>query len=76
MDTPKTSAAARKHTTPIGLVGLGLMGQGIATCLLAYGFRVIAYSRTPGRFDESLGHISRALKEMVNRKVLDFLQQS
>lgn len=52
---------------PIGLVGLGLMGQGIATCLLAYGHRVIAYNRTASRARASLPHIAEALGEMVDR---------
>ena len=33
----------------IGLVGLGLMGQGISSCLIANGFNLIAYSRTTAR---------------------------
>ena len=31
---------------PIGVVGLGLMGRGIAACLLGHGFQVIGYNRT------------------------------
>ncbi len=52
---------------PVGLIGLGLMGQGIATCLLAYGFRVIAYNRTASRAEESLDHIEESLREMARR---------
>ena len=33
---------------PVGLIGLGLMGRGIATCLLSHGLEVIAYNRTAG----------------------------
>lgn len=51
----------------VGLVGLGLMGQGIATCLLAYGFRVIAWNRTVSRAGASLDHIDGSLNEMARR---------
>jgi len=54
----------------VGLVGLGLMGQGIATCLLAHGFHVVAYSRSRRREQESLEHIAASLREMVRRKVI------
>jgi 3-hydroxybutyryl-CoA dehydrogenase len=53
---------------PVGLIGLGLMGQGIATCLLSHGFRVVAYNRTAKRAEASIAHIDGALKEMVRRK--------
>ena len=43
----------------IGLVGLGLMGQGICSCLIANGFHVIAYSRTAAREQEAVTHIAR-----------------
>ncbi|MEN8202247.1 MAG: 3-hydroxyacyl-CoA dehydrogenase family protein [Bacteroidota bacterium] len=51
----------------IGLVGLGLMGQGIATCLVAYGFNVVAYSRTASREQEAISHIRESLKKLVDR---------
>jgi 3-hydroxybutyryl-CoA dehydrogenase len=54
---------------PVGLVGLGLMGQGIATCLLAHGFRVLAYNRTASRARASRAHIGRSLEEMVRRRL-------
>jgi 3-hydroxybutyryl-CoA dehydrogenase len=55
---------------PVGLIGLGLMGQGIATCLLAHGFEVVAYNRTASRAQASLEHIGEALKETVRRKLV------
>jgi 3-hydroxybutyryl-CoA dehydrogenase len=54
---------------PVGLVGLGLMGQGIATCFLAHGFKVIAYNRTASRAKASIAHVGSSLKEMVRRKL-------
>ncbi len=51
----------------IGIIGLGLMGQGIASCFIRYGFDVIAYSRTPARERETLNHISGSLRKLIDR---------
>ena len=50
---------------PVGLIGLGLMGRGIATCLLSHGLEVIAYNRTAARARASIGHIQTALDELI-----------
>jgi len=55
---------------PIGLIGLGLMGRGIAGCLLARGLKVVAYNRTARRARQALKHIDESLAELVERKVL------
>lgn len=55
----------------IGLVGLGLMGQGISACLVAYGFEVIAYSRTEARKGETLKHIEQSLRKLIERGIID-----
>jgi 3-hydroxybutyryl-CoA dehydrogenase len=55
---------------PVGLIGLGLMGRGIATCLLAHGMEVIAYNRTAARGPECIRHIDRALRELARRGVM------
>ncbi len=54
----------------VGLVGLGLMGRGIATCLLAHGFSVVGYNRTAKRAKESVHHVAEALEELVRKKVV------
>ena len=54
----------------IGLVGLGLMGQGIASCLVRYGFDVIAYSRTAAREQETLNHITGSFKKLLDRNLI------
>src|SRR5690349_11038672 len=53
----------------VGIVGLGLLGRGIATCLLAHGFDVKAYNRTARHSAAAVNHIGAALEEMVRRKV-------
>ncbi|MBN2287872.1 MAG: 3-hydroxyacyl-CoA dehydrogenase family protein [Candidatus Glassbacteria bacterium] len=59
-----------KAIETVGLVGLGLMGQGIASCLVASGLRVIAYSRSAGRGAESEARIARALRELAARRII------
>ena len=54
----------------IGLVGLGLMGQGICSCLIANGFNVVAYSRTATRETEALDHIKKSLEKLVSRGIV------
>jgi 3-hydroxybutyryl-CoA dehydrogenase len=55
---------------PIGLVGLGFMGRGIATCLLAHGLKVIGHDRAAVRAKQSLSHIDEALSDLLKRKTL------
>ena len=58
------------NVEPIGLIGLGLMGRGIASCLLAHGMRVVAYNRTACRARTALLTIRESLDELVRHKVV------
>ncbi len=60
----------KKEINTIGIVGLGLMGQGIASCFIRYGFNVIAYSRTVAREQETLNHISGSFRKLIDRNIL------
>ena len=51
----------------VGVVGLGLLGRGIAACLLSHGFRVIAYTLEPVTRGEARAHIAAAIGELVRR---------
>jgi 3-hydroxybutyryl-CoA dehydrogenase len=62
--------STRKQIEPVGLIGLGLMGRGIASCLLANGLEVVGFNRTVSRAQESVDHIDEALRELVRRKVV------
>ena len=64
------SDLGEKNITTIGLVGLGLMGQGISSCLISSGFNVIAYSRTAAREQEAKTHIAASMKKLVLRNVI------
>ena len=57
--------------TKIGIVGLGLMGRGIATCLVASGYSVIGYDRTRRQAANAAAHIREALGGLVKRKLLN-----
>lgn len=51
--------------TTVALVGLGLLGRGIAACLLGHGFRVIGYDRSSQSCRLARDYIERALRELV-----------
>jgi 3-hydroxybutyryl-CoA dehydrogenase len=51
----------------VGLVGLGLLGRGIAASLLGNGFEVIAYSKDREHVESAGEHIDAALQELVAR---------
>ena len=53
----------------VGVIGLGLMGRGIASCLLANGLPVVAYNRTTRRAKQAEKHIAEMLDELVARQV-------
>ncbi len=51
----------------VGVAGLGLLGRGIAACLLGHGFRVIAFTRREATHDEAQKYIARAIDDLVER---------
>jgi 3-hydroxybutyryl-CoA dehydrogenase len=55
------------NTRTIGLAGLGLLGRGIASCLLGHGFRVIAFTRQESTHAEARKYIGRAIDDLVQR---------
>jgi 3-hydroxybutyryl-CoA dehydrogenase len=61
---------AQQKFGKIGLIGLGLMGRGIAACLLSRGLEVIAYNRTARRAKQACRYIAEMLEELVARKVV------
>lgn len=72
--TTRTKSTGKTSTTQtpavIGLVGLGLMGRGIAACLLANGFQVIGFDTDRRKLTSSRTHIQSALSELHRRKFL------
>jgi len=51
----------------VGIVGLGLMGRGIATCLLSHGMRVVGYEVDAASARRARKHIGKAIAELVER---------
>lgn len=51
----------------LGLVGLGFLGRGIATCLLGHGFSVFAYDRDPAKLKSARRSIEDGLRELTER---------
>src|SRR5947209_15227937 len=55
---------------PVGIVGFGLMGQGIASCLLAHRHSICVYDRNRRTQKKGLAHIEEALAELARRKLV------
>jgi 3-hydroxybutyryl-CoA dehydrogenase len=55
---------------PVGLVGLGLMGRGIATCLIAHGYSVVGVDPGAGPRKKATTHVAGALHDLRARKRL------
>ena len=51
----------------VGIAGLGLLGRGIAACLLGHGFRVIAFTRREETHEEARKYIARAIDDLIDR---------
>ena len=50
---------------PIGVAGLGLLGRGIAACLVAHGFRVVAFTTSEHPYERARDYISNAIGELI-----------
>jgi 3-hydroxybutyryl-CoA dehydrogenase len=55
----------------VGVVGLGLLGRGIAACLLGHGLRVLGFARDAEEHAEARRHIEQAIHELVDRAGFD-----
>ncbi|HEV7350019.1 3-hydroxyacyl-CoA dehydrogenase family protein [Telluribacter sp.] len=64
------------HELPVGVVGLGLMGSSIATCLLIAGHPVVAVAPISADLDHAerriREHLSRAQQEQLIREAPDY----
>lgn len=62
VDQEKTSS----DPPTVAVVGLGLLGRGIAACFLGHGFRVIGCDRAEASHRNADSYIARGLREMVD----------
>jgi 3-hydroxybutyryl-CoA dehydrogenase len=60
-----------KENAVVGVVGLGLMGRGIAGCLVGHGVSVRAYTTDPAEYAPARLHVSRCVEELVARAGFD-----
>jgi 3-hydroxybutyryl-CoA dehydrogenase len=51
----------------VAVVGLGLLGRGIAACFLARGFEVVAVDTSEARLRESIAAIDQSMAELTER---------
>lgn len=54
----------------VGIIGLGLMGQGIASCLLAHGHEVVGFDTNPKKNRDATRHVKRSLHELAKQNLL------
>ena len=66
----KKSGVMKDQLVPVGVVGLGLMGTSIVTCLLAAGHPVVGIDKDPGRRRNLKRHVSILLRDMRREKLL------
>jgi 3-hydroxybutyryl-CoA dehydrogenase len=50
----------------VAVIGLGLLGRGIAACFLAHGFRVIAIDRSEQRHAEARTQLAAMMAELIS----------
>jgi 3-hydroxybutyryl-CoA dehydrogenase len=60
----------KEQLVPVGVVGLGLMGTSIVTCLAAAGHPVVGIDRDPGRRRNLKRRVSILLRDMRREKLL------
>jgi 3-hydroxybutyryl-CoA dehydrogenase len=66
----KKSGVMKEQPGPAGVVGLGLMGTSIVTCLVAAGHPVVGIDRDPGRKRNLKSRVSILLGDMRREKLL------
>jgi 3-hydroxybutyryl-CoA dehydrogenase len=49
----------------VGVAGLGLLGRGIAACLLGHGFEVVGFTRRRSTHDQARQHVAQAIDELI-----------
>src|SRR5215472_8189863 len=66
----RNHASAIEQPVPAGVVGLGLMGTSIVTCLVAAGHPVIGIDKDPGRRRNLKRRVSILLRDMRRQRLL------
>src|SRR5579864_4964765 len=66
----RSLASTKEQPVPAGVVGLGLMGTSIVTCLLAAGHPVVAIDKDAARRRNLKRRVSVLLRDMRREKLL------
>ena len=66
----RSLASTKEQPVPAGVVGLGLMGTSIVTCLVAAGHRVVAIDKDAARRRNLKQRVSVLLRDMRREKLL------
>ena len=66
----RSLASTKEQPVPAGVVGLGLMGTSIVTCLVAAGHRVVAIDKDAARRRNLKRRVSVLLRDMRREKLL------
>ena len=69
-ESPKRGSPIKAADTPVGVVGMGLMGTSIMACLLAAGHPVVGVTRSLSRRRNTRRHLQSLLREMKREKLL------
>src|SRR2546427_12688483 len=67
---PGAAQAVRASDIPAGVIGLGLMGTSIVSCLLAAGHPVVAVTRSVSKHKGTKHHVLELLKELKREGLL------
>ena len=68
--TSKAKSTRKAEPMQVGIIGLGLMGQGIATCLLANGHTVVGFDSDPSKFKATTAHVRTAFAGLKKQKLI------
>lgn len=61
---------AAKSSVPVGVLGMGLMGRSIVTCLLSAGHRVTGITSSPSKLTTTRRHVLRLLRDLEREGLL------
>jgi 3-hydroxybutyryl-CoA dehydrogenase len=68
---PARGAVKEVNMETVALAGLGRLGRGIAACLLAHGYKTLAWTPDPAEVAQTESTVEAALREMAAHGAID-----